>query len=189
MRKKSLPQKSQKPKTILVTSTPMVSQPPQKTKKDDTIFSDQDENYNPKLTEKSKGKKVETQKTKILTSKNPKVETRPSKPPIIITKKPIENKMTKELKNRVFKEIQFYQKSTQTLIPNAPFARLIKEIARDLGYLDKRFNLCALLALHEASEAFLVRLFEHTNLCAIHAKRVTIMKQDMKLVEKITKDT
>jgi histone H3 len=37
----------------------------------------------------------------------------------------------------------------------------------------------ALLALQEASEAYLVRLFEDSNDCAIHAKHVTIMPKDM----------
>ena len=37
-----------------------------------------------------------------------------------------------------------------------------------------RWTAEALLALQEASEAFMVGLFEDCNLCAIHAKRVTI---------------
>ena len=41
------------------------------------------------------------------------------------------------------------------------------------------------LAIQEAAEAFLVRLFEDTNLCAIHAKHVTIMLKDMKLAVRI----
>ena len=44
-----------------------------------------------------------------------------------------------------------------------------------------RFHPSAIEALQEASEAYLVGLFEDTNLCAIHAKRVTIMSKDMKL--------
>merc|ERR1712157_577742 len=40
---------------------------------------------------------------------------------------------------------------------------------------DLRFQSSAVMALQEASEAYLVGLFEDTNLCAIHAKRVTIM--------------
>ncbi len=43
----------------------------------------------------------------------------------------------------------------------------------------------ALLALQEASEAYLVRLFEDTNECAMHAERVTIMPKDMRLVQRI----
>jgi len=50
---------------------------------------------------------------------------------------------------------------------------------------DLRFQSNAVLALQEASEAFLVSLFEDTNLCAIHAKRVTIMPKDMQLARRI----
>ena len=42
-----------------------------------------------------------------------------------------------------------------------------------------------MLYLQEASEAYLVGLFEDTNLCAIHAKRVTIMPEDIQLVRRI----
>jgi histone H3-like centromeric protein A len=48
-----------------------------------------------------------------------------------------------------------------------------------------RFQSQALQALQEASEAFLVHLFEDTNLCAIHAKRVTIMQKDIQLARRI----
>jgi histone H3 len=48
-----------------------------------------------------------------------------------------------------------------------------------------RFQSSALLALQEAVEAYLIGLFEDTNLCAIHAKRVTIMEKDMKLALRI----
>ena len=41
------------------------------------------------------------------------------------------------------------------------------------------------LALQEAAEAYLVGLFEDTNLCAIHAKRVTIMPKDIQLARRI----
>ena len=48
-----------------------------------------------------------------------------------------------------------------------------------------RFQIQAVLALQEASEAYLVKLFEDTNLCAIHAKRVTIMPKDLSLARRI----
>ena len=35
------------------------------------------------------------------------------------------------------------------------------------------------MALQEAAEAYLVSLFEDTNLAAIHAKRVTIQPKDL----------
>ena len=50
---------------------------------------------------------------------------------------------------------------------------------------DLRFQSHAVLALQEAAEAYLVGLFEDTNLCAIHAKRVTIMPKDIQLARRI----
>jgi histone H3/H4 len=48
-----------------------------------------------------------------------------------------------------------------------------------------RFQSSAISALQEASEAFLVGIFEDTNLCAIHAKRVTIFPKDIHLARRI----
>jgi histone H3 len=89
----------------------------------------------------------------------------------------------------VLKEIRFFQRSTHLLIPKLPFARLVREIT--LEYFTPpdsdpyRFQVDALMALQEAAEAFLIRLFEDSNLCTIHAKRVTIMPRDMYLARKI----
>ena len=83
------------------------------------------------------------------------------------------------------REIRKYQKSTDLLIRKAPFQRLVREIASDFKPDDKRFQSTAILALQEASEAYLVGLFEDTNLCAIHAKRVTIMPKDIQLARRI----
>ena len=69
-----------------------------------------------------------------------------------------------------------------------PFSRLVREITQDLGYSDdtmKRWQGNALLALQEAAEAYLVGIFEDSNLCAIHAKRVTIMPKDIQLARRI----
>jgi len=82
------------------------------------------------------------------------------------------------------KEIRKFQKSVNLLIRKLPFQRLVKEIAQDYK-CDLRFQSSALLALQEASEAYLVALFEDTNLCAIHAKRVTIMPKDLQLARRI----
>ncbi len=71
------------------------------------------------------------------------------------------------------REIRKYQKSTELLIRKLPFQRLVREIAQDFK-TDLRFQSSAVLALQEAAEAYLVGLFEDTNLAAIHAKRVTI---------------
>jgi histone H3 len=60
----------------------------------------------------------------------------------------------------------------------------VREIAQEYKS-DLRFQSQAVLALQEASEAYLVGLFEDTNLCSIHAKRVTIMPKDMQLARRI----
>jgi len=82
------------------------------------------------------------------------------------------------------REIRKFQKSTELLIRKAPFQRLVREIAQEYK-TDLRFQSNAVAALQEASEAYLVGLFEDTNLCAIHAKRVTIMPKDMQLARRI----
>ena len=67
------------------------------------------------------------------------------------------------------REIRRYQKSTELLIRKLPFQRLVREIAQDFK-MELRFQSAAIMALQEASEAYLVGLFEDSNLCAIHAK-------------------
>ena len=81
-------------------------------------------------------------------------------------------------------EIRRYQKSVELLIRKLPFQRLVREIAQDYKS-DVRITSNALLAIQEAAEAYLVGLFHDTNLCAIHAKRVTIMPKDMQLARRI----
>ncbi|KAJ5475909.1 hypothetical protein N7475_001638 [Penicillium sp. IBT 31633x] len=87
------------------------------------------------------------------------------------------------------KEIRRYQRSYDLLIAKLPFARLVREVALDLLPADVgselRWQSHAIQALQEAAEAFLVHLFEDTNLCAIHAKRVTIMQKDIQLARRI----
>uniref|UniRef100_A0A453QSV6 Core Histone H2A/H2B/H3 domain-containing protein n=1 Tax=Aegilops tauschii subsp. strangulata TaxID=200361 RepID=A0A453QSV6_AEGTS len=82
------------------------------------------------------------------------------------------------------REIRKYQKSTELLIRKLPFQRLVREIAQDFK-TDLRFQSSAVSALQEAAEAYLVGMFEDTNLCAIHAKRVTIMPKDIQLARRI----
>jgi histone H3 len=82
------------------------------------------------------------------------------------------------------REIRKYQKSTKLLIRKAPFQRLVPEIAIDFKS-NFRMQSTAILALQEASEACLVRLFKGTNECAIHGKRVIIMAKDMRLAQRI----
>ena len=82
------------------------------------------------------------------------------------------------------REIRKYQKATDLLIRRAAFQRLCREIVQEMG-LEFRFQSTAVLALQEAGEAYLVGLFEDTNMCAIHARRVTIMPKDMQLARRI----
>ena len=77
-----------------------------------------------------------------------------------------------------------YQRTTELLIRKLPFNRLVREVAQDFK-TDLRFQMQAIGALQEAAEAYLIGLFEDTNLCAIHAKRVTIMPKDIQLARRI----
>ncbi|KXN69649.1 histone-domain-containing protein, partial [Conidiobolus coronatus NRRL 28638] len=100
---------------------------------------------------------------------------------------------------KALRDIRKYQKSTDLLIPKLPFSRVVRDIANELfgagmsyGGSDRgtygsgiRWQSTALQALQEASEAFLVHLLEDANLCAIHAKRVTIMDRDIRLARRI----
>jgi len=81
--------------------------------------------------------------------------------------------------------IRKYQKSTELLIRRLPFQRLVRQVAKDISTEDLRFSSHALAAFQEASEAYMVHLFEDVNLCAIHAKRVTIMPKDIQLARRI----
>ena len=82
------------------------------------------------------------------------------------------------------KDIRHFQKTSALLIRKLPFQRLVREIAQDFK-TDLRFQSVAILCLQEAVEAYLVRLFDDANLCAIHARRVTIMPKDIQLARRI----
>ena len=81
-------------------------------------------------------------------------------------------------------DIRHFQKTSALLIWKLPFQRLVREIAQDFK-TDLRFQSAAILCLQEAAEAYLVRLFDDANLCAIHARRVTIMPKDILLARRI----
>jgi len=84
------------------------------------------------------------------------------------------------------REIRRYQKSTERLIRKLPFQRLCRSLCREQGNaMDIRFQGPALLALQEATELYLVGLFEDALLCAQHAKRVTVFGKDFVLVSRI----
>ena len=78
------------------------------------------------------------------------------------------------------REIRRYQKGHELLIKKIPFQRLVREVAHKIN-TELRFQSTALLALQEASENFLVNMFQQVNLAAIHGGRVTIQPKDMKL--------
>lgn len=88
---------------------------------------------------------------------------------------------------KALREIRLYQRTSDLLIRKLPFARLVKEVAEN--YIGMNYGLRwqsnAILALQEACEAYLIHLLEDTNLCAIHAKRVTIMQKDIQLARRI----
>lgn len=86
---------------------------------------------------------------------------------------------------KVRRDIRHFQKSTELLINKGPFRREV----RDIGYLfktDLRFAESAMNAIQEAAEAFLVRLFEDTALCAKHRNAITITIKDLKLARRIS---
>ena len=81
------------------------------------------------------------------------------------------------------------QKTTDLLIPMLPFARVVREITQDYELEPLRWTPAAMSAMQEATEDLLVHLMEDTNLCAIHAKRVTIMPRDMALARRLRGST
>ncbi|EWC48299.1 histone H3-like centromeric protein cse-4 [Drechslerella stenobrocha 248] len=110
---------------------------------------------------------------------------------------PIPMKKTHKFKpgTVALREIKKYQKSTDLLLRKLPFSRLVREICTEqIDIVNSHFRQStepmrwqsqALLALQEATEAFIVHLFEDANLCAIHAKRVTVMQKDIQLARRI----
>ena len=85
------------------------------------------------------------------------------------------------------REIRRYQMSTELLIRKIPFQRLVREVVTSLfSNKNYRFQSTALLALQEASEDYLVRMFSQVNDLAIHGKRVTIKPEDIHIWGRIT---
>ncbi|CZR59281.1 probable histone 3 [Phialocephala subalpina] len=100
---------------------------------------------------------------------------------------PVRKKRRYKPGTKALQEIRKFQRSTDLLLLKLPFSRLVREIALTLRPAGEgmRWQSQAIQALQEASEAFLVHLFEDTNLCALHAKRVTIMQKDIQLARRI----
>ncbi|KAL8554145.1 hypothetical protein ACS0TY_002388 [Phlomoides rotata] len=101
------------------------------------------------------------------------------------TSSPTKTKRRSKSGVAALREIRKYQKSTQLLIPAAPFIRTVREITFTYAPIVQRWQAEALVALQEAAEDYLIRLFEDAMLCAIHAKRVTLMKKDFELARRI----
>ncbi len=108
------------------------------------------------------------------------------KHPSALTKKGVVKKPHRYRPGTVaLREIRKYQQSTDLLIRKLPFQRVVRDIAAEVAGQEMRFQSQAVLALQEAAEAYLVGVFEDANLCALHAKRVTIMPKDMTLARRI----
>ena len=92
-------------------------------------------------------------------------------------------------KNHALSEIRTYQKTGELLIPRKPFRRLCFEIARKQSNNENiRFQRNALEALQEGAEAYIIGMIEDSQLCCLHAKRITLMQKDIQLATKIRKD-
>ena len=85
-------------------------------------------------------------------------------------------------------EIRYYQRHVELLIPLLASLRLVREVATEVSSKNFRFQSTAIKALQEGSEAYLIGLLEDSQLCTIHAKRVTLMPKDMKLARRLRRD-
>ena len=92
---------------------------------------------------------------------------------------------------KALREIRAYQRGTELLIRKRPFQALVRQLALE-AVVSKphfaggiRFQSDALGALQEAAESFLVALFDDANLACMHAKRVTIKPEDMRLAQRL----
>ncbi|TNV75350.1 hypothetical protein FGO68_gene3775 [Halteria grandinella] len=83
------------------------------------------------------------------------------------------------------REIKRYQSSGELLIKKLPFQRVVRYIAEVYIGNGIRFQASSILAIQTAAEAYLISLMEDTNLCAVHAKRVTILPKDMQLAYRL----
>ena len=85
-------------------------------------------------------------------------------------------------------EIRHYQKHVELLIPLLAFSRLVREVASEVSRALLRFQSAAIKVLQEGSEAYLIGLFEDSQLCTIHAKHSTVMPKDMHLASRLHHD-
>ncbi|KAM3445548.1 hypothetical protein MY3296_010175, partial [Beauveria thailandica] len=85
-------------------------------------------------------------------------------------------------------EIRKAQTQTELVVPRLAFQRLVRKICAEHGS-QMRFQSTALGALQESTEQYIIKVLEEANLCAIHAKRVTIMPKDIQLALRIRQPT
>nr|ALK04336.1 centromeric histone H3 protein [Diplotaxis catholica]ALK04341.1 centromeric histone H3 protein [Diplotaxis catholica] len=84
------------------------------------------------------------------------------------------------------REIRQFQKTTKLLIPAASFIREVRSITYTVAPAQvTRWTAEALVAIQEAAEDYLVGLFSDSMLCAIHARRVTLMRKDFELARRL----
>lgn len=101
---------------------------------------------------------------------------------------PLPFKIKKRKRTLILREIKKLRSTTNLLIAKAPFMRLVKETVKELfPYENYKMRTEAVGAIHEATEAFLVRLFEDAHLCTIHGRRTTLQPKDIQLVLKLNK--
>jgi len=133
------------------------------------------------------GKSPRTMAVKGLLSKKPNAQTAIKTVPSFRTSRRQRRRRRHRPGELALKEIRKYQLSVESLIPKAPFSRLVREISEDFGNAIRWYE-GAMQALHEAAEAYIVELFEDTNLCCLHAKRVTIRPKDIQLAMRLRGD-
>jgi histone H3 len=139
--------------------------------------SGESSNEPPRIKNKQKAKKCPTKKEEASQKENQRKDRR-------IPKKGKKGPRRCRPGTKALRDIRDMQKSFNLLIKKMPFARLVKEIALEYKH-DVRFQSAAIMALQEACEDYVIHLMEDSNLCAIHAKRVTIKPADQQLARRI----
>ncbi|CAL2052542.1 unnamed protein product [Caenorhabditis brenneri] len=86
------------------------------------------------------------------------------------------------------RDIRQYEQSTEPIIRKMPFRRIIQEIAHTNFNTMIKYQALAVDLLRQAAEEYITSLFEDANLCAHHAKRVTVMPKDLQLASRIRGD-
>ena len=137
----------------------------------------------------SVGKKSEKEKERTKSKDTKKVQVKSTRKRSLEDKK--EHKSNQAPKRHryhngtvVFREIRRYQKSNELLIPRLPFSKLVRKFAQEFAMDKVQFQGLALSGLQEATESFLVKFLEDSNMNAIHANRVTVQPKDLQLVQR-----